>query len=203
MNLLTIQNLPCIPAVALGAIAIGKGCQDFKNNHKLSGIAKMVFGVSLAGAACGYAVYQSIPIPTPPLVRCSPKLSEMPGNWHPSCPKIIELVQDALQKGELKNLYKPEEAISPLTKEMFLPESISCDVKYGNELDCTVTVKEKGNLDVATWLPPSDRTTLDDAFKAIPGAELFYRLQVYFAETERPESGVIARISSYIPKFFT
>lgn len=191
------QNTGCVFATLFGALTIRKGYDDFKNDHKVAGAAKMVFGTMLAGSAVAYAVY-SIQETVPTLEHC---YNEFDTVKHPSCPKVLSVVEGALQRGEMLILGDPKQLLfPPLSPESSIETTCSVTNNGMGELECFVKITKKAaetfsklgfNLGMgrssSVWSPTKEAVayaidklpTTQEIFKQIPGCEAIQRLQVH------------------------
>lgn len=190
MSSLVIQNSICVLPVVFGAAAVKKGYEDFKNDHRVYGIAKMAFGTLLAGAGIGFAIYNASS-QEPAVQRLESCDTLIPlDEQHPSCPKIFELTHNVLNRGELEVL-GTHDKIPKLSKENYVENLIACSVQYdpntptapNAELDCHAKLTKEGRkvMNVGKsglWVPP-DKILAASFFKQIPGCDLIYRLQVH------------------------
>lgn len=166
-----LKKFSFILTMGVGLVATSSGYKDIKNNQKVSGVAKLALGL-LSFGALGYSTYTNMP---PPFIECHQNAPDL--NNHPSCGRILSVVQDALKKGEF-------DPIPALKTNTYYEDDVLCMTKNSTTLRCLVGLKKEA----ADLLDPSllQTSSTIDSFKnasqylldLIPGCEKIKNLEI-------------------------
>lgn len=172
MNLLNINNLPCLPALTLGAIAVKKSYQDYKRDSKFNGTLKMLLGASFAAAGIALVAYNLTPERVRPLTECDSGLQSL----HPGCSKLIDFTRNILQNGTFQDIGS-KTVVSPLKENMDSINGINCSLveKYNDTLLCFLKMMPSSHVDFLAlkWNPSESEVKV---LQAIPGCKGFSSL---------------------------